>query len=218
LALEPLRRSATFSIRILREDAESSMDAAVGFFCRANEILEFGDHCLVIAAVERFDAPAGHPLVLWRRTALRLHLDYPFLADSQALDSFILNWEAGVLPKAAWTHSAHVAATAYRAFDRSAGETFASMKQGIIHYNACVGTVDGPDSGYHETLTRFWSQVIAEFTHRGGYASRLDAARASVGEFGEDRDLHRMYYSFDVVRDRRARREWIPPDFSPDFG
>jgi hypothetical protein len=105
-----------------------------------------------------------------------------------------------------------MAATAYRAFDRSAEDTFAAMKQGIVHYNACVGTVDGPDSGYHETLTRFWSRVIAEFTRRGGYASRLDAARASVGEFGEDRDLHRLYYSFDVVRDRRARREWVPPD------
>ena len=38
---------------------------------------------------------------------------------------------------------------------------------------------------------------------------------AAVPPFLEDRDRHRLHYSFDVVRDRRARREWIPPDRLP---
>jgi hypothetical protein len=33
--------------------------------------------------------------------------------------------------------------------------------------------------------------------------------------FGEDRDRHRLFYSFDVVKDRRARCEWVAPDRSP---
>jgi hypothetical protein len=33
--------------------------------------------------------------------------------------------------------------------------------------------------------------------------------------FGEDRDLPNLFYSFDVVRDRRARSEWVAPDLEP---
>jgi hypothetical protein len=39
--------------------------------------------------------------------------------------------------------------------------------------------------------------------------------REAVHVFGEDRDRYRLYYTFDIVRDHRARREWIPPDRTP---
>lgn len=37
----------------------------------------------------------------------------------------------------------------------------------------------------------------------------------AVSAFGTDRDRFRLFYSFDVVRDRRARREWVAPDREP---
>jgi len=39
--------------------------------------------------------------------------------------------------------------------------------------------------------------------------------RAAVAAFGSERDRFRQFYSFDVVRDRRARREWVAPDLTP---
>ena len=101
---------------------------------------------------------------------------------------------------------------AYFAFDHAAEATFAIMKTGILHHNTSVGTPNTEDNGYHETLTRFWSSEIGEFVRSGRFPSRLEAVWAAVSTFGEDRSRFRLFYSFDVVRDRRARREWVAPD------
>src|SRR5258706_15839162 len=137
---------------------------------------------------------------------------FAFLQSETALQQFVEAWKAGRLPKPAWTHAAHVAMAAYFAFDHAADATFAIMKAGILHHNTSVGTPNTEDNGYHETLTRFWSSEIGEFVRSGRFHSRFEAARAAVSVFGEDRDRYRQFYSFDVVRDRRARREWVAPD------
>jgi hypothetical protein len=140
---------------------------------------------------------------------------HAFLESQTALQQFVEAWKAGRLPKPAWTHAAHVAMAAYFAFDHAADATFAIMKAGILHHNTSVGTPNTEDNGYHETLTRFWASEIGEFVRSGHFKSRLEATRAAVSAFGGDRDRYRLFYSFDVVRDRRARREWVAPDREP---
>lgn len=141
---------------------------------------------------------------------------YPFLATEGALETFLREWESGTLPKKSWTHAAHVGVSACFAYEHEAEEAFRRMKAGIIHYNTCVGTVNSDSSGYHETLTRFWSGAICEFVREGEFPSRLEAARGAVLKFAHDRERHRRHYSFDVVRDVRARREWVRPDLQPE--
>ena len=148
-------------------------------------------------------------------TAAGAHEEFVLLESGASLQRFVEAWKAGRLPKAAWTHSAHVAMAAYFAFDHAAEATYSIMKSGIIHHNTSVGTANTEDSGYHETLTRFWAGEIGEFVRSGRFPSRFEGVRAAVNAFGEERDRFRKFYSFDVVRDRRARREWVPPDLSP---
>ena len=143
---------------------------------------------------------------------------FAFLESDAALQHFVETWKAGKLPKSAWTHAAHVATAAYFAFDHALEATFAIMKAGILHHNTSVGTPNTEDNGYHETLTRFWAAEIGEFVCRGHFASRLDAVRAAVAAYGQNRDRYKLFYSFDVVRDRRARREWVAPDREPAAG
>src|SRR5258707_15654498 len=140
---------------------------------------------------------------------------FAFLASEASLQRFVEAWKSGKLPKSAWTHAAHVAMAAYFAFDHAADAAFAIMKAGILHHNTSVGTSKTEDHGYHETLTRFWSSEIGKFIRSGHFTSRLEAVRAAVSVFGGDRDRFRLFYSFDVVRDRRARREWVAPDREP---
>jgi len=137
---------------------------------------------------------------------------FAFLESETELQRLVETWKAGKLPKAAWTHAAHVGTAAYFAFDHALEATFAIMKAGILHHNTSVGTPNTEDNGYHETLTRFWAAEIAEFVRSGHFASRLEAVRAAVALYGANRDRYKLFYSFDVVRDRRARREWIAPD------
>jgi hypothetical protein len=141
--------------------------------------------------------------------------EFALLENELTLQRFVEAWKSGNLPKSAWTHAAHVAMAAYFAFDHAADATFAIMKAGILHHNTSVGTPNTEDHGYHETLTRFWASEIGEFVRSGRFHSRFEAVRAAVSAFGEDRDRFRQFYSFDVVRDRRARREWVAPDRNP---
>jgi hypothetical protein len=86
------------------------------------------------------------------------------------------------------------------------------MRKETPHYNTCVGIANNEDSGYHQTLTGFWSGEVGSLVRGGRFASKLAVVRAAVASFGEDRERHRLFYGFDVVRDRRARGEWIAPD------
>jgi hypothetical protein len=145
----------------------------------------------------------------------RLHPRYPFLESEAALVDFFSGWTTGTLPKSSWTHAAHVAVAAYLAFDYPQEDALNLMRSGIVHFNTCVGTANTEDSGCHETLTRFWSGEIGNVVRARRFPSRLAAVRHAVPRFGEDRDRHRLFYSFDVVRDRRARRKWVAPDRLP---
>ena len=135
-----------------------------------------------------------------------------FLASQEVLVNFFETWEAGRLSKSKWTHAAHVAVAACCAYQGDADTTFARMKAGIIRHNESVGTANTETNGYHETLTRFWASEICALVRSGQFSSRLAAVKAAVETFGNDRERFRRYFSFDVVRDIRARREWVPPD------
>ena len=137
-------------------------------------------------------------------------------ATPDTLEAFVDGWHAGRVTRAEWTHGAHVAVCAYHAFGRDGDATFAIMKAGILEFARASGIVHTATSGYHETLTRFWSLTIAAHVRACGAASRWEAACAALDRFGDDRDLPRRCYSFDVVGDVRARREWVPPDRSVD--
>ena len=94
-----------------------------------------------------------------------------------------------------------------RAFERT--------KNGILRYNEAIGTENSDTSGYHETLTRLWANVLAKLV--AGCTDPWEAACEAVERFGEDRELHHLYYSFDVVRSTVARRTWVPPDLEGPY-
>jgi hypothetical protein len=141
---------------------------------------------------------------------------YDFAQTPAALDAFVDAWHAGRVSRAEWTHGAHVAVCAYYAFERDPDAAFAIMKAGILEFARACGIVHTATSGYHETLTRFWTLVIAAHVRDSGAASRWEAACAALARFGEDRDLPLRAYAFDVVRDVRARAAWVAPDRAVD--
>lgn len=133
------------------------------------------------------------------------------------MSDFLCCWGDGTLPKSEWTHAAHVAVAACHVFDYTGDEALQKIRDGIIHYNSWVGTANTDHSGYHETLTRFWTGLIADFLRAHTFTSRLEFVRAALNRFGSDSTLFRRYYSFDVVKDVRARREWVAPDRQPQI-
>src|ERR1700760_2111749 len=122
-------------------------------------------------------------------------MDAAALHDEASFGEFVGAFERAELPRAMWTHGAHVAIAALY-IQRYGDGVLAKTRAAIRRHNASVGT---PESAYHETLTVFWLAVVGEFLRCADSASELEAVQAAVAEFGERRKLHAEYYGFDVV-------------------
>lgn len=143
-----------------------------------------------------------------------LHLETTALRSGAELEAFFTEWKECRLPKAEWTHAAHVAVAAYLSFQHGGEAAFALMKPLIQQYNLAVGGQNTETSGYHETLTRFWMDTVARETARE--SQLLPAVRKAVAKFGLRSDWHKRHYSFDVVKSVQARREYVAPDLLPE--
>src|ERR1019366_4432490 len=133
-----------------------------------------------------------------------------FPEDEAALQSLIAGFEDGTWPGAQWRHSSHLALAACYILDYP--DAMNLLRTRIAGYNESQGGKNTPDSGYHETITRFWVEIISRFIGRlPPDLSRLEVARRVVASFGNRRDLFRDYYDFDVVTSREARAAWVPP-------
>jgi hypothetical protein len=135
------------------------------------------------------------------------------LESEESLDVFLQAFQAGTWPHAAWTHTSHVIMAGCYLLAWPEAEATERIRQGIRQYNDRQGNVNTADSGYHETLTIFWIQTIrAWLAEEPTGGTRLDVIRSLAERFGPQRDLYKDYYSFDVLRSREARAQWIAPD------
>jgi hypothetical protein len=119
---------------------------------------------------------------------------------------------ARTLPKAEWTHEAHLRAGLWHVRQHGAAAALELLRARITAYNESVGTRNTDTSGYHETITRFYVTIIDRFLAANDRAMPVDDLAARLlAEYG-DRRLPMRYYSegrlFSVV----ARRSWVEPD------
>lgn len=137
----------------------------------------------------------------------------------EELDGFVKAFEAGTLPKQAWTHAAHLTIGGFYIFTYNEEEALSRLRAGICHLNTCHGVENSDTGGYHESLTIFWLTIIGQFlgVYRSVYpgAERRDSIEAVVSVFQDRRDLFRNYWSFNVLTSVQARRSWMAPDLLP---
>ncbi len=119
------------------------------------------------------------------------------------------------LPKAEWTHEAHLRAGLWHVAEHGAVAALELLRARIAIYNESVGTENTDTSGYHETLTRFYVTVIDRFLASSDRSLDLDALAQQLIAAHGDRQLPLRHYSegrlFSVV----ARRSWVDPDLRP---
>jgi phosphoribosylanthranilate isomerase len=120
------------------------------------------------------------------------------------------------LPKAEWTHHAHLRAGLWMVRTYGAEAAVARLRVAIRNYNVAVGGENTDSAGYHETLTRAYVHWIAHFlASDDSGATDLDVAGdALIARYG-DRELPYHYWSRERLMSVEARRAWIPPDLAP---
>jgi hypothetical protein len=122
---------------------------------------------------------------------------------------------ARTLPRAEWTHEAHLAATTYLLMRRPDVDVDRELPGIIRRYNESVGGVNSDSEGYHETITRVF----------------LHGVRLLLAEADPDEPLHELvnellfspmgrrdwplrFYSADRLFSVEARRHFVPPDLA----
>ena len=116
------------------------------------------------------------------------------------------------LPATQWTHEAHLITGLWFNYSYTPLEALCYMRSGIIIYNVTIGGENTPQRGYHETLTVFWNNVLAQ--HVASY--RDEAIEDVCSKFfmsdGSSKDFPFLYYSKEKLFSLEARATWVEPD------
>jgi hypothetical protein len=133
-----------------------------------------------------------------------------FLDDEVALDALLSGFKDGSWPGRDFRHPAHLAVCA--CFILDGDHAMERLRLAICRYNENQGGKNTADSGYHETITRFWVDIVRDAIEAMPPGlTRLETARDIVARFRDQRDLFQKHYDFDVLKSREARAVWIPP-------
>lgn len=122
------------------------------------------------------------------------------------------------LPKAEWTHEAHISTTCWLIVERADILPERDLPGLIRGYNESVGGVNSDTEGYHETITQIFIRTLRRTlaTSEGeGLAERINAILlAPEGR----RDWPLRFYSRDLLFSKEARLGWVEPDLgsTPD--
>lgn len=122
---------------------------------------------------------------------------------------------ARTLPKAEWTHEAHLKVGLWHGLRYSADESLNLLRERIRSYNIASGTLNTESSGYHETITGFYVWQIGYFLQETAHNESIDElADELIKKYG-DRRLALTYWSRERLFSVRARLSWVEPDLKP---
>jgi len=120
------------------------------------------------------------------------------------------------LPKAAWTHEAHLAAATWLMRDRSDLMAEHDLGPIIRAYNCAVGGVNDDTQGYHETITQgYVAGIRLHLGERPAQEQLHDCVNALLLSPRGARDWLLTYYSPELLFSVEARRSLVPPDLKP---
>ena len=133
--------------------------------------------------------------------------------DALELEDLVRRFRDQTLPKAAWTHHAHLAVGTWHVRQHDAETALSLLREGIRRLNDAHGTANTDASGYHESITRAYVALLA--SHLAGLAPDSDAAACAMSVLGSPLarpDILLDYYSKARLMSVEARRGWVPPD------
>ena len=127
-------------------------------------------------------------------------------------DELIAAFGACTLPKADWTHQAHLRVGLWHVYRHGADEALARLREGIRRLNDSHGTANTDTGGYHETITRVFVLLMDRFLSEADRSRSLDNLTADfIGHYPSS-DLPLRYYSRERLFSVQARRNWVEPD------
>jgi hypothetical protein len=115
-----------------------------------------------------------------------------------------------------WTHHAHLAVGLWHVEQFGAEEALVRLRDGISRLNESFGNANTDTSGYHETITCAYVQLLHQFLNEcpAEMAFEERVHRLVGGPLAGKQVLLR-FYTPDTLWSSRARLAWVEPDLSP---
>lgn len=137
------------------------------------------------------------------------------MTAARALGDLVKAFLDATLPRAEWTHEAHLRVGAWHVHHHGADGALPLLRERIRRLNDSHGTVNSATSGYHETITVAYARLIADFL-ASDPAADLEARVAALCQspLAARAALFR-YWSRERLLSREARAAWRPPDLAP---
>jgi hypothetical protein len=132
------------------------------------------------------------------------------------LDELAQRFEAAEIPKAEWTHEAHLRVGAVFVQRLGPAQALDRLRTGIRRLNEANGVDNSTTGGYHETITacyvRFIDQFLSSCPREMTFDRRVDELlRSSVAR----REFLFGFFSRDLLMSQQARAQWVEPDLMP---
>ncbi|WNJ19360.1 hypothetical protein [Pontibacter sp. G13] len=134
---------------------------------------------------------------------------------AKEIDHLVSQFQNRTLPKAVWTHEAHLVVAIWHHFQYEFDEALDEIKDQIKAYNLAVGTPNTDTSGYHETLTTFWMVVTKRFLLTDPDLEWIEACQQFLGSEFADNRLPETYYTSERLFSVSARKSWRNGDLQP---
>lgn len=125
-------------------------------------------------------------------------------------DLLVKDFEDGTLSREHWTHAAHLTVALYYAHNHRI-EAYEKMREGIQRYNRLTKLVETPTTGFHETITRAWFQLVLHFLDLFDDGRSVESLALDLVQLFPKEELFR-HYSRGVLLSLEARRGWVEPD------
>lgn len=140
-----------------------------------------------------------------------------YYSSEGEIEALIDSFERCVLPRSQWTQAAHLTVALWYLTHHPKSVAICLIREGIQRYNAAMGIVQTKESGYHETITLFWIEIVAYFrvdhflTKKSVNDSILSQMNMLLQQY-DNPDFMFQYYSRDRLMSWEARTTWQNPD------
>lgn len=114
------------------------------------------------------------------------------------------------LPLASFNHREHLAVALFYLMRMPVQEAAHQFRTAILRF---IKHYD--ETGYNETITMFWLNLIARFLMKGEQTGPFTAMLDELLERYGDSRLIYAYYSRDLLMSDEAKTAWIAPDLKP---
>jgi hypothetical protein len=121
------------------------------------------------------------------------------------IDLLVKKFLERTLPTSEWTHEAHLIVGIWHCANYDFFEAVCRIKSGIILLNQHHGTKNKGNSGYHETLTIFWSKIITAYISMNIEAAIDQLVNSFLNSPLADRSLPFEFYEKEKLMSKEMR-------------